>query len=143
MTTFKEFEDAEGNVDWDAYRAAQIARGEICYKCKGYIISLQGNSGRSLCRGCSDMLRDTGDVRHKSYVRCPHCQHAWRFDWMEGGMTNDVLWGDDPLSLFCDHCEKDFDVQVHVEVTFESPSLELVSGPLEAEESDLGVPSVD
>lgn len=62
---------SDGMVNWDSYRAAQVANGERCSKCGGDTGTIYGRGHRDLCGGCKDFESDKSEVTHRSRVRCP------------------------------------------------------------------------
>jgi len=116
MISFKDFEDKEGNANWESYRKAQIAEGEICYQCKGYI--LFGSGGRRLCGNCED-IEDPDEVTHESFIRCPKCSHSWNAWDNEDYPTNDS----EEMTVSCSDCDHEFDVGVRITYSFTSPEL--------------------
>jgi phage terminase large subunit GpA-like protein len=112
----------DGIVDWKAFHDAQIASGEICSSCKTYIFIGAKGSPR-ICRQCQD-LKDKlyESVEHSFYIRCPHCGHV--FDVNQYATEIDDLQifdSHDAYPVMCPECEKEFDVQVHVNYEFQSP----------------------
>jgi hypothetical protein len=115
LTSLTDFKKPDGNVDWKAYDAAQVANGEKCYRCGG-IASLFGRGHRSLCGQCEELDSDRSEVLHDSLVRCPHCRHAWNV--YEG--DNYALLKEDTHQVTCPECEREFEVETRVSYSFTS-----------------------
>jgi DNA-directed RNA polymerase subunit RPC12/RpoP len=111
----------DGRLDWESFKAAQVANGEKCYRCGGRTDSLFGTGHRKLCAGCKDFDSDEDEVTHKSRVRCPHCRES-----------EDVFDDDPPGDIFdegehdvtCSHCGREFVVETRVTYEFTSRSAE-------------------
>ena len=116
MTNMKDFEDKEGNVDWKAYNKAEVETGERCYNCEQFIGF--GIGHKKLCYECK-CLDKKESLRHFCLIRCPKCKH-----------TEDVretdsfeLYSEGEHSNYCSECNYEFEIQTHIEHTFESPEL--------------------
>lgn len=114
MIKMADYEDKKGKVNWQAYRKAQIDAGEKCYRCGTY--TLFGEKYRHLCQDCKALDDNPNEIRHSSYIRCPHCGHyenIWDmeyYDYLTEGIHE----------YNCENCEKEYDFQTYIEFTFES-----------------------
>jgi len=115
-TRMADFEDTEGQLDWKAYRAAQVANGETCYNCGDSIV--WHNGARSMCSACQALLEDRSEVWHDDLVRCPKCGHT--HDLRYGTSYN--LFEDGEHSFMCEECEHDFEISTSVSYSFRSPA---------------------
>jgi DNA-directed RNA polymerase subunit RPC12/RpoP len=117
MTRMDDHEDAEGNLDWASYRAAQVANGEKCRKCGDHIMSFGADSfGPRSCSSCQQM-GGTEEAIHPSLVRCPKCGETWNP--VEG--ENFELFSDGEHDVSCHECGHDFIVSTRVSFSFTSP----------------------
>jgi hypothetical protein len=41
-TSSTDYKTPEGNIDWDAFRRAQVQNGEICYHCGSFLFTWKG-----------------------------------------------------------------------------------------------------
>ena len=121
MISMDDYRDATGRTDWKAYKAAQVAEGEVCRKCGRYIISIIHGAlgGPNQCGECKS-LDDTGEVDHHSWIRCPKCGDTWNPAEHE---QYDVM-GDGEHEVSCGSCGCDFSVSTFIEYTFTSPARE-------------------
>lgn len=111
----EDYRDAEGKVDWRAYRAAEVANGEICWQCASFITYSKGV--RSLCYECKDLLTPD-ECDHEKYVRCPKCGAHW--DPMEAE-DYELFNQHDAYDQWCDECDYKFTVCVDVTYNIRSP----------------------
>jgi len=116
MIRIKDHEDESGRVDWEAYRKAQVENGENCYRCGHFIFP--GTGMRELCHVCQRLDKDNDAVESEEMVRCPHCGHQRRVDW------EDAISEEGEHSLYCESCEKDFEISTRIEYYFTSPPLD-------------------
>lgn len=115
MLLFDDYRKEDGNVDWKAYRAAEVAAGERCYQCGGSIMFAKGY--RTSCLNCQGMDSNKGKVRHDSLIRCPKCGATTQTDgrWEEG------IHADGEHDVMCYECDHTFTVTTYVSYSFESP----------------------
>jgi hypothetical protein len=116
VTSIDDFKK-DGKVDWDAYHRAEVANGERCRTCGGFI--LFGNGSPRECRDCQDIADSSDEVSHNDRVRCPKCRHVMN-------VSDSELWdlyeeGDHDIT--CRSCDHDFEVNTSVSYTFNSPEL--------------------
>lgn len=131
--SFKDYEDDKGSIDWNAYHEAQAEAGEICYRCRKYLIfenlgaTLFGKDGdtrrRRLCSDCKHMDGDTKEVRHEQYIRCPKCGHQMSVNDFDGADWGEMLYSEGRHDVYCDSCEHEFYITTHVSYTYESPPM--------------------
>jgi len=119
MTTFRDFEDAEGRVDWTAYKKAQEDNGERCITCGSFIIFDKGV--RTECRSCKNMDEDDGEIDHDSIIRCPKCRETVTV--ADTDMWE--LYSEDDHDVSCPECDHEFKVVTSVSYSFCSPEIEL------------------
>lgn len=130
-TSMSAFENAEGSVDWQAYRKAQVANGERCRRCDDLIIFAKGYP--TSCRGCTDLQGGQEELRHNTLVRCPKCRHSW--DPFES--EDFQLLAEDGGDTTCVECDHTFNVETSIQYTFTSPAmLPQESEPEEDDEED-------
>ena len=117
-----DYRDAEGLVDWEALRQAQISNGEICEKCGAYIFPLYSEEYGSplLCPNCQALTQSVNEVEHPRLIRCPQCKHMYKV------AGNDLyeLYEEGEHWETCPECGCDFKVTTRVEYFFTSPALE-------------------
>lgn len=109
--------DFDGKLDWQAYRKARTANGEVCLQelCGGLTFKATGQ--RELCDACAHLEKDAGEVEHNSLLRCPKCgevQSAFEQD------SSEIL-ADGQHDVICDSCEAEFEITTHVSFSFTSP----------------------
>jgi len=123
MTSCKDFEDEKGEVDWDAYHAAQIANGDLCQTCGTYILNIRlfGPKRDPAPQDCVDCKRmdDEVEVTHDKYVRCPKCKYKW--DPFE--CEDYQVLKEDGDEVWCGECGHKFHVGTSIRYTFTSPEL--------------------
>ncbi len=137
MSTLDDFRKQDGQIDWDAYRQAEINEGKKCYKCGAYImlsgISFFGRperiAGPSLCMSCRS-LPNKEEITHESFIRCPKCGHSWN----PRDNENYEIYEDGDHNVCCPECDHDFEIFTSVTFTFRSP--ELISEQEEKDEED-------
>ncbi len=64
------------------------------------------------------MADDSTDVTHGNLLRCPHCRGTQDVTEEEG------IYEEGEHSIWCDHCEKEYEIGTDVSYTFISPALE-------------------
>ena len=127
MVSMKDYEDKNGEVDWKAYRQAQVDAGEKCYKCNTYVMFSKGF--RTLCSDCIS-LGDKGEISHDSFIRCPKCKESW-----DPSYSDDFeVYQDGDHEVHCSECQHKFQITTHVSYTFCSPAL--IEEPREEETED-------
>jgi hypothetical protein len=130
MISFKDYQKPDGEIDWNAYRAAKIENGQQCYRCESFLIPARGY--RALCSSCNTLATDPRAVTHSRLIRCPKCgeqsdaEHRW-----ESG-----IHGDGEHAIGCYECEHEFTVKTFVSYLFESPAR--LPEETEPEEEDEG-----
>ena len=126
MVSISSYKDEKGEIDWKAYRQAQIDQGDKCYKCETYISF--GKGYRSLCHECMS-LNNKEETSHSSYIRCPKCKTTW-----EPRDSDDFeFYTDGDHEVTCSECDHEFQITTYVSYTFHSP--ELIEEP-KVEEDD-------
>jgi len=129
-----DFRDEKGEIDWKAYRQAEIDTGERCYRCGDFIMlsfvcdivgSLFNREPKTpqkrLCPSCKSLDEKTGDeVTHERYIRCPKCGHQdditdWDCDWGREKYEE----GDHEVT--CNSCEYEFIITTNVSYSYTSP----------------------
>lgn len=119
--SFDTFKDAEGRIDWKAYKEAEIANGDICHECHGFIL-FGGKGYPESCRDCRKLNEDKGEVEHKHSIRCPKCRQTINpFDFET--VNIDEALRDESVDIYCTHCDTRFHVGVRVEYFFTSPPI--------------------
>src|ERR1017187_3925520 len=68
----EDYTKPDGDVDWVAYKKAQIAVGERCPTCRQHIIPAAGKEQH--CYSCRKLLEAEGEGYHETFVRCPSCK---------------------------------------------------------------------
>lgn len=130
MVSINDFKDDKGDVDWKAYRKAQIEHGDKCYKCETYITFNRGNT-RSLCHECQSLL-SKDETSHSSYIRCPSCSATW-----EPSDCEDFdCYNDGDHDVECPECDHKFKISTCVSYTFISP--EMIEKPEEKDDEEEG-----
>lgn len=109
----------DGSWDWAAYRKAQVANGEKCYRCGGYIMTLGLRGHRVLCYDCREMDSRKDDVRHENLIRCPKCRHQWP----AVGDDDYENYSEGSHAVTCPECEYEFSIETNVSYSFTSPEL--------------------
>jgi len=121
VVKLESFRKPDGKIDYEAHRKAQLAAGEVCFKCGDHIIKLFGedrlSSGPRMCASCHELATSAEAVSHDSQVRCPHCEHIFRVD------AEDDVYTDGINEIFCPDCCEKFDIETHVSFSFTSPAL--------------------
>ena len=118
MVSLTQFKTADGKTDWGAYRAAQVAAGDICQRCGAYVgfFGLD-RSGPCSCSSCRELDTEAGDVSHRSFIRCPKCGGTW-----DPCHSDDYdIFADGDHDVTCPDCEHEFEMVTHVSYTFQSP----------------------
>lgn len=122
--SIKDFENADGHVDWDAYNADEVSQGNRCMTCGTYIMNIGLFRDPVLavqdCVDCRTMKASDEEVTHGLYVRCPKCKHTWN-----PGECDDhhVFSSEDEHEMWCGECDHKFDVITHISYEFRSPAL--------------------
>lgn len=116
--SFDKFRKPDGNIDWAAYHASEVANGDICSKC-GHFILFGGKGHPVECGSCREMETHHGEIRHEKYVRCPYCRHT--FNPYDCEMFE--LLEEDCHDVSCPLCDKTFSVTTHITYSFRSPAL--------------------
>jgi hypothetical protein len=124
------FRDKDGKLDWDRYEAVQVEHGDLCSRCRHFIIYPTGH--RSLCNACSSLTTSKVEVRHDKFVRCPKCGKTWAPDCCDEGF----LYEDGDHEVICDECDTRFTVKTNITFTFTSPGL--LSDDGKEEDKDAG-----
>lgn len=125
ITMLDDHKKPDGRIDWESYRKAEIANGEVCYRCGQSIIF--GVGYQRLCPSCEKLDKNTEEVESQKMLRCPHCGHQRHVDW------EDCIAREGEHTLYCDSCEKDFTITTRIEYYFTSPPLDKME---EKEEED-------
>jgi uncharacterized protein YbaR (Trm112 family) len=128
VTMLDDHKKPDGSIDWDSYNKAEIANGEKCYRCGHWI--LFGTGYQRLCPSCERLDKDHEEVESEEMLRCPHCAHQRHVDW------EDRIFEEGEHSIYCDSCEKDFEISTRVECHFTSPPLDPVTQVKEEEEEE-------
>jgi hypothetical protein len=117
-TKIADFKDGAGNIDWKAYRRAEVANGERCSRpeCEASFI-FSANGKPTLCNPCKEMASERGEIRHDDLVRCPKCGHSWAPD-----PVDDSVFSDGENSVACEKCDHDFEVTTIISFSFKSPA---------------------
>ncbi len=116
MTSINDFKNDDGNVDWSAYKEAQVKAGQICMDCGSYIIF--NKTGPAKCYDCKQ-LEEPGECSSDAFIRCPDCGHKEKvFD----GDHYEIL-SDDTHDVSCQECDHDFEITTSVSYTFSSPEM--------------------
>jgi len=115
-----DYKDEKGLVNWTAYRQAQIANGEICSRCRGYVgYSYNRQPFRTECSECKE-LRGTDEIyTNEKGIRCPNCRHII-------DPTHDCdmdVYKDGTHTVTCDGCEHEFEVTTTVTYSWSSPQV--------------------
>jgi DNA-directed RNA polymerase subunit RPC12/RpoP len=126
--TLADHEKPDGNIDWDSYHKAQKENGERCYRCGEYI--LFGTGYQQLCHSCKNLDEEDGEVESQSFLRCPHCGHQHQVTYEDG------IHDGDSHDIFCEACDKTYEITTRMEFYFTSPPLEKKEAPKEEEEPD-------
>ena len=130
---FEDHQDDKGNIDWESYHEAQAEAGEVCYRCRKYLIlenlgaTLFGRDDdrpqRRLCSDCSHLDQDTKEVRHEQRIRCPKCGHQSPVHDWDMCDYGEVFYQEGQHDIYCPQCEHEFEITTHVTYTYESPPL--------------------
>jgi uncharacterized C2H2 Zn-finger protein len=132
MISMDDFKKEDGNIDWKAYREAQINAGEKCYRCEQYIPSYFGTPKpyRHLCNDCEELDTNHDEVNHDNLIRCPKCKHTFSIQDIEAW----ECYEDGEHDLNCPECEHEFRIETSVSYSFTSP--ELIPEPPEPEDEE-------
>jgi hypothetical protein len=119
MIRFDDYRQANGHVDWDAYREAQKRAGEACRRCgrRGRLIVFPKDYP-TLCPECLDLDRPEA-VDHAHRIRCPKCRALMNPHELE----DHDLYAEGVHTVACG-CGRDFDVTTTVSYTFGSPAVD-------------------
>jgi hypothetical protein len=130
-----DYTNAEGKVDWDAVKRAQVRNGENCSKCGG-LATIFPRGYPDKCHECKQ-LDSEEEVVHSDSIRCPHCRNVRRVD-----SEFFELFTEGEHLVSCYNCEKDFTIQTYISWSFTSPPIVLSKRDseifLEALEDDSG-----
>ena len=123
MISMKDYEDAEGTVDWKAFNKAREEAGEKCTRCGAslLLVGILGGgrpTGPTLCGACRSMDEDAEEVNHSKAVRCPRCGIRETIE--EGELYS--LYEEGEHDVYCNHCEFEYEVTTYVQYTFTSPA---------------------
>lgn len=118
MISFKDFEGADGFIDWKAYRQAQVAAGEACSFCGAAIMSSERREAAPQKCGQCRWLAQAGSVAHDRLVRCPACGDSGRV----ADVEDNTLYEDGDHEVQCAHCEATYTVTTRVSHAFYSPA---------------------
>lgn len=120
MISCVDFEHPETKkVNWEAYRKAQIAAGEKCTQCGGFI--LPGKGYPTKCAPCAQLESSPEEVQHHKEARCPACGET--FDVFEHNQeTEGNLLHDGDHEVSCPNCDHNFNITTVVDWTFRSPA---------------------
>ncbi len=116
-TSFADFKDANGDIDWAAYDKAKIANGEKCCECgqTANLINPPGYPDR--CYQCKQILVSKDRLHHQRRIRCPGCGATDSpYEMYDSGIYQE---GDH--KVVCPHCDTKFSIETRVEYTFVSP----------------------
>lgn len=127
MVHIDDFKKPDGGIDWDAYHKAEVANGERCYRCGGFIMF--GKGYRQVCHTCHSLDEDDGEVESQTFLRCPYCGHQHQIDWEDG------IHDGDSHTITCSECDKDYEITTRIEFYFTSPPRQKQE-PEEEEEPD-------
>ncbi len=119
MLNVVDYRKSNGSIDIKALQEAEVAAGDRCYRCGGFI-SVNGSGEPTLCRSCETMYRDHGRVDHETMVRCPKCRGQFSMDrWHAAG-----VYEPGEHDLRCPECSRDFTVSTVLIYSFTSPPVE-------------------
>jgi DNA-directed RNA polymerase subunit RPC12/RpoP len=119
MINFEDYKKENGDIDWKAYKAAQIAAGERCPKCDSRMSTLFNNKKyEHLCSEC-ESLAENEELSHSSYIRCPKCKESWD----PSDREDYDCYQDGEHSVTCSSCNHEFEVSTSVSYLFTSPEL--------------------
>lgn len=111
-----DFTSVDGDIDWCAYRKAQVANGEECTLCGACIPRPHGHPTK--CSSCEE-IKGKEELGHETFVRCPKCGDYW-----DPTHSEDYdLFEDGEHGVSCQDCGCDFTVSTSVSYWFTSPSL--------------------
>jgi hypothetical protein len=113
VTSISDFELPDGKIDWKAYYTAQAENGDICYKCRHYIL-FGGKGYPTQCNDCQLLNTSKEEVRHSSLIRCPHCGDTSAID------DRYDLYEEGEHETWCNSCDKKYTVSTRVSFTFTS-----------------------
>lgn len=119
LLSYDDYKKEDGSIDWNAYRKAEIANGDLCYQCGGSARLLGGPGHRVLCGSCERLsTRLNEEVDHASRIRCPKCGYVHVVD---GDWDHYEIFAEGEHSLTCSECNHDFTIETHVSYSFTSP----------------------
>jgi DNA-directed RNA polymerase subunit RPC12/RpoP len=116
FTFSSNYKKEDGTTDWSAYNKALLDNGEICYKCRHFILRPVGY--QALCFECKELATSSEPVSHHNRIRCPKC----------GNQTNPsdhedrCAYEEGDWEIWCTECDHQFIVEVRVEYSYTSPA---------------------
>lgn len=117
FVSMADYKDASGRIDYDRYRAAQIANGEHCQQCET-LISVFGIGKPRDCHQCQDLAaKPQQSVEHDKLIRCPSCRALFE------GPQSGIDYNRGYIDAYCESCECEFEVDIEVSVSFRSPKV--------------------
>jgi len=124
MADMDQYRGADGNVNWEALRKAEVAEGSLCRSCGANLFPHRGYP--SDCLSCQQMFNRSCDVWHDKLLRCPKCRHTWPawYEWHHGENYT-ILEDDDGAGhpIVCEECDYEFKIETLVTRSFKSPAL--------------------
>lgn len=113
------YRDANGRLDWDRYKKAEIEHGQSCSKCGQFILWPKGHPQE--CSECKELEKNAESVRHEELIRCPQCVHQFKayVDCDDGERLEDG-----EHNIECPECQAKFQIVTHVSFSFESPAIQ-------------------
>ena len=121
MINFKDYENEVGEVDWESYHEAQRQAGGKCTQCGDLMIPYTGkdSQGPRKCFDCNEIENYDNKLSLSSRVRCPKCRYSWNP--LED--CEDDCYEEGEHTVYCDDCGYEFEINTHVEITFDSPAM--------------------
>jgi len=117
-----DYRKADGSVDWEAYRAAEVASGARCQRCGDLIVFSQGVP--TTCVACRDIASDPGPVMHPKVIRCPKCGAVSVLANWDSGDYGGAKYEEGSHVVPCETCGCQYTIETHVSYSYTSPARE-------------------
>jgi len=116
MINFQDFKK-DGEVDWEAYRKAQVSSGERCESCGRFIVFGTGKS--TACSLCKTINESSKIVKHDKFIRCPKCSSTFTAE----DLSEFDIYEDGEHDIDCPNCKYFFVIETIITYNFSSPAI--------------------